>query len=82
MTLAGEEAEPRPDERKDDRPEDREDDTDRAIKLARAHCIEAVEYLVTVMRNRPVKDTTAIDVAAAETRARAAIALLEVAGCL
>lgn len=60
-------------ERKDDRPEDREDDTDRAIKLARAHVIEAVEFLVWMMR---LKD------APGEDRSRCAIALLEVAGCL
>lgn len=60
-------------ERKDDRPEDREDDTDRAIKLARAHCIEAVEFLVFMMNAQQ---------GSGEDRSRAAIALLEVAGCL
>lgn len=57
----------------DERDEDREDDTDRAIKLARAHCIEAVEFLVTLMR---------LPQATGEDRSRAAIALLEVSGCL
>lgn len=63
----------RHDDRRDDRQEDREDDTDRAIKLARAHCIEAVEFLVWMMR---------LDKAPGEDRSRCAIALLEVAGCL
>lgn len=70
------------DPRPDERDEDREDDTDRAIKLAREHVIEAVMYLVSVMQNRPVEGTTMLDVAAAETRMKAATTLLEVAGCL
>lgn len=60
-------------DRPDDRPEDREDDTDRAIRLARAHVIEATEFLVWMMR---------LPQATGEDRTRAAIALLEVAGCL
>lgn len=63
----------RQDQRQDDRPEDREDDTDRAIKLARAHVIEAVEFLVYLMR---------LPQASGEDRSRAATTLLEVAGCL
>ena len=55
-----------------DRPEDREDDTDRAIKLAREHVIHAVNVLSTIMYH---DDNT-------DYRMKAAIALLEVAGCL
>lgn len=58
---------------KDDRPDDREDDTDRAIKLARAHCIEAMQFLIHMM---------SLDKAPAEERVRAATVVLEVAGCL
>lgn len=61
----------RPDEREEDR--DQEDDTDRAIKLAREHVIEAVQFLVYMMQ---------LGKAPAEERVRSAIALLEVAGCL
>lgn len=59
-------------DRPDDRPEDREDDTDRAIKLAREHCIHAVNVLSTVMYHDENPDY----------RMKAAIAILEVAGCL
>lgn len=59
-------------ERPDQRDEDREDDTDRAIKLAREHCIAAVNVLSTVMLHDDNPDY----------RLKAAIALLEVAGCL
>lgn len=62
----------RPDERDEDRPEDREDDTDRAIKLAREHCIHAVSVLSGIMYNDENPDY----------RMKAAIAILEVAGCL
>lgn len=61
------------DERPGERDDDREDDTDRAIKLARSHAVEAVQYLAGVM----------VDLAKTpEDRSRAAISLLEVAGCL
>jgi hypothetical protein len=64
----------RPDERDEDRPEDREDVTDQAIKLAREHCIEAVQLLIDELQ---AKQAVTI-----EDRMKAAIALLEVAGCL
>ena len=65
---------PRPDDRQDDRPEDREDETDLAIKLAREHAVEAVQLLIHEMR--------ADEAVTIEDRMKAAIALLEVAGCL
>lgn len=71
-----------PGERPDQRDEDREDDTDRAIKLAREHVIDAVRFLATVLHSEPVPDTTMLQVAAIETRIKAATTLLEVAGCL
>lgn len=72
------ETEDRPDQRDDDR----EDDTDRAIKLAREHVIEAVRLLASIMYSEPMHDTAPVIVAANETRVKAAISLLEVAGCL
>lgn len=69
-------------DRPDERDEDREDDTDRAIKLAREHVIEAVRFLATVLHSEPVHDTTPLQVAAIEARIKAATTLLEVAGCL
>lgn len=71
-------ADERPDEREDEREvdhkhEDREDDTDAAIRLARGHAIESVQYLSGVL----------VDLAASrEDRIKAATILLEVAGCL
>lgn len=73
MGQAQEQRQDRPDERDDTRPEDREDDTDRAIRLARAHCIEAVEFLIFMMNAQQ---------GSGEDRTRAAQTLLEVAGCL
>lgn len=60
-------------QRQDDRPDDREDDTDRAIKMAREHVLEAVSIILSVMFN---------ETASHDERVRAATTVLEVAGCL
>lgn len=57
----------------DDRPDDREDDTDRAIKLAREHILEAMNIILSVMFD---------ETATRDERVRAATTTLEVAGCL